>query len=173
MTTQTIVKEQETFTTCPAPYSNYSISQSGHVLTSNGKTLKPFTNNAGYLLIRLTKDNGVNTTVPLHRLMALTFIDNPRHLSDVDHIDGDRLNNRLSNLRWVSHRDNLQRRLNNGSKTNDVICKDLDGNTLGRFDSIHAASVEMGINPSSVRAILNGWQQKSKSGYIFVFANRE
>lgn len=172
MTTKAIVKEPETFVTCPAPYSAYSISQSGHV-ECNGRRLKPFINNAGYLLVRVVKDNGSHTTVPLHRLLGLTFIDNPRHLSDVDHIDGDRLNNNLDNLRWVSHRENLAHRRNNGSNTRGVICKDDDGNVLGQFSSIHQAATEMGVNNSSVRAILNGWQQKSKSGYIFVFGNKE
>lgn len=170
MTNQTIAKE-ETFTTCPAPYSLYSISKSGHV-KHDGHTLKPFLNNSGYELIRVKKDDGSHSTVPLHRLLGLTFIPNPAGLSDIDHIDSDRLNNSLDNLRWISHRQNLQRRQNNGGCYLGVICKNDDGNILGRFESINQASVEMGVNPSSVRAILNGWQKSTRSGYVFVFSNK-
>lgn len=44
----------------------------------------------------------------VHRLVAQEFLDNPDNLSDVDHIDGDVKNNNVSNLRWVSHADNMK-----------------------------------------------------------------
>ena len=42
----------------------------------------------------------------IHRLVAETFIPNPLGLRDVDHIDGNKTNNRVENLRWVSHKEN-------------------------------------------------------------------
>lgn len=43
----------------------------------------------------------------VHRLVAGTFIPNPEKLREVDHINGDKEDNRVENLRWVSHRENI------------------------------------------------------------------
>jgi hypothetical protein len=47
----------------------------------------------------------------LHRLLAQTFIPNPNNLSDVDHINNNKLDNRLENLQWLSKSDNLEKRV--------------------------------------------------------------
>jgi hypothetical protein len=55
----------------------------------------------------------------VHRLVAKTFLENPSNLPDVDHIDGDKKNNRLDNLRWASKSDNAKNfQLNKDKKTN-------------------------------------------------------
>lgn len=59
-------------------------------------------NNAGYLYVVLRKKLYL-----VHRLVAKAFIDNPNNLSDVDHIDGNKENNDVLNLQWLSHRDNI------------------------------------------------------------------
>lgn len=53
--------------------------------------------------------NRVNRTLKLHRLVACTWIDNPHNLRDVDHIDGNKLNNNIDNLEWVTHAENCRR----------------------------------------------------------------
>ena len=57
----------------------------------------------GYLLVGVS---GSRKTVFVHRLVAEAFIPNPLGLRDVDHIDGNKSNNRVENLRWVSHKEN-------------------------------------------------------------------
>ena len=57
----------------------------------------------GYLQVGL---GGIRNTALVHRLVAEAFIPNPLGLRDVDHIDGNKLNNRVENLRWVSHKEN-------------------------------------------------------------------
>lgn len=49
---------------------------------------------------------GVNTNVKLHRLVAEAFIPNPYNKEEVNHIDGDKSNNNVSNLEWVTHKEN-------------------------------------------------------------------
>lgn len=62
-------------------------------------------NHDGYLIIGLTK-NKKHKIFKLHRLVAESFIKNPEKKQCVDHIDGDKKNNNVSNLRWVTIREN-------------------------------------------------------------------
>lgn len=60
----------------------------------------------GYLDVGLYKTNGERERHLSHRLVAECFIENPNNLPTVDHIDGDKTNNHISNLRWADY--NLQ-----------------------------------------------------------------
>ena len=60
-------------------------------------------NGLGYLQVTLS---GIRKIALVHRLVAEAFIPNPLGLRDVDHIDGNKTNNRVENLRWVSHKEN-------------------------------------------------------------------
>lgn len=61
--------------------------------------------NAGYRMVVLTL-NRQKHYVNVHRLIAKVFVSNPMNLPEVNHIDGDKLNNKVSNLEWVSTRQN-------------------------------------------------------------------
>lgn len=54
----------------------------------------------GYVRVLLTDDNRRMNTIPLHRLVAMAFIPNPEGKNEVNHIDGNKLNNDASNLEW-------------------------------------------------------------------------
>ena len=56
----------------------------------------------GYVYVHLTALNGKRKKERLHRLVALAFIDNPEGLSQVNHIDENKLNNAVDNLEWCS-----------------------------------------------------------------------
>lgn len=83
---------------------NYSINENGEVRNDNtGRAIKPTLNKAnGYFCVDLYED-GKRTKVPIHRLVAEAFIENPDKKLTVDHIDGNRQNNSISNLRWATY----------------------------------------------------------------------
>ena len=60
----------------------------------------------GYMTICL-RNNGKPKTFRFHRLLAIAFIPNPENKTDVDHINGIKHDNRLENLRWLTHKENL------------------------------------------------------------------
>lgn len=93
-------------------YENYEVSSEGRVRsTKTGKFLKPIISRSnGYWKVTLSI-SGKSHPIELHRLLAGTFLNKPQ--SDerlvVDHINGDKLDNSLSNLQWITHGDNLRK----------------------------------------------------------------
>ena len=84
----------------------YKINRNGDVWTCrNGRVLKPALAR-GYKMIGLHKD-GKQKHYKIHRLIMLHFVPNPDNLRCVDHINRNRQDNRIENLRWSSHRDNM------------------------------------------------------------------
>lgn len=90
-------------------YGEYYVSNLGRVMSTNGKPkiLTPQTNYLGYKYMNLTID-GKNVKPKLHRLVALAFLPNPENKTDVNHIDRDKSNNRLDNLEWTTHKENMR-----------------------------------------------------------------
>lgn len=71
-----------------------------------GQWLKGRKSPVGYLYVCLC-DKGIYTQYRVHRLIAETFLPNPNKLSDVNHKNGKRDDNRLVNLEWMSRKDNI------------------------------------------------------------------
>ncbi len=86
---------------------NYYISNFGRVCkySAQWKCLKPGINSNGYKYVWLYK-KGNRKHVKIHRLVAETFIDNPQNKPYIDHVDRNRLNNHVSNLRYVTRGEN-------------------------------------------------------------------
>ena len=76
----------------------YEISNKGRA-KKNGKLIKLRKNNSGYLCC-----GGIGF---IHIAVAKTFIPNPENKPEVDHIDGDKNNNNIENLRWLTHKENI------------------------------------------------------------------
>jgi len=89
-------------------FDNYYISEHGDAWNVKRKTfVKSREDTQGYLLLWLYSEEG-NKTKRIHRLLGQTFIDNPENKECVDHIDGDKKNNNISNLRWATKRENCR-----------------------------------------------------------------
>ena len=98
-------------------YENYEINMNGDVYSLNYRrtgirkalSQRPHPNEE-YLRVNLCRD-GKKKTFTVQRLMLLAFWDTKYHSLEVDHIDGDRQNNNLSNLRPATHSDNQRNRV--------------------------------------------------------------
>nr|DAQ80982.1 MAG TPA: homing endonuclease [Caudoviricetes sp.] len=165
---------EEELKQCPKPFSRYKISRNGVVIgPRSNRPIKQYINSCGYVILGVTKDgSNRHTTVTLSRLLALAWISNPEHLSDVDHIDNNRLNNNLSNLRWVSHRDNLvkeHRRQLMKRANGRPVRKVYDDDTFDEvYSSIKEAAEVNELSNTSVAGSANGTLHLNKP-YHFIF----
>jgi hypothetical protein len=87
------------------------------------KILKPWINRQGYLIVDLCK-NGKSKHFHVHRLVAQTFIPNPENKPEPNHEDGNKFNNHVSNLKWVTKSENIQHAMDNGlNHSGENSCK--------------------------------------------------
>ena len=87
-------------------YPKYEVSNHGNVRNKKtGRILQLQVDLKGYLYAHIRGYN-IDKKCKVHRLVALVFIDNPEKKAQVDHIDGNRKNNHVSNLRFVSNQEN-------------------------------------------------------------------
>jgi len=95
---------------------DYKICKNGDVISyikyEEGKILKPRIDN-GYLRVGLYKNNKQKPFL-IHRLIALHFIDNPNNYQCVDHVNQNKTDNRIENLRWINHSGNNRNIKNRG-----------------------------------------------------------
>lgn len=90
------------------------------------KYLKLIPDGDGYLRAHLCV-GGVRRKWPVHRLVAMAFLPNPDELPEVNHHDGDKTNNRVTNLEWVTTQENLNHARETG------LMPVLERNALGQF----------------------------------------
>jgi len=129
---------------------DYKICKNGDVISckfNKEKILKPCINNHGYLYVGLYKKNKKFKIFKIHRLIGLYFIENPNNYQIVDHINQNRTDNRIENLRWVTKSGNQRNSKNQGkcmkgvyfnkekNKFQAQIQIDYKHKYLGRFDT--------------------------------------
>lgn len=109
-------------------FSKYQVSNLGNIKSKDRYTkakdneiihrkeflLKEFINKKGYKQVTLYDDNGKPKTIRVHKLVALAFIKNKNNLPQINHKDGNKQNNCVDNLEWISNYDNIQHAIKNG-----------------------------------------------------------
>ena len=94
-------------------YTHYTLDELGTIKNSKGRQLKPWIAKSGYYTVELCKHGKLKSFL-VHRLIAIHFIDNPLNYPCVNHLDGDKLNNDISNLEWCTHSQNQYHAYKNG-----------------------------------------------------------
>ena len=101
-------------------FDNYEVSTFGNVRNkTTGRILKGSITNKGYYRISLNL-NRKEYKHFIHRLIAIAFIENPENKDFIDHIDNNRINNSISNLRWATNQENSRNRKISNNNTSGV-----------------------------------------------------
>ena len=104
----------------------------------------------------------------VHRVVAQAFIPNPYNKKEINHIDGNKENNKVDNLEWVTHLENMQHASKNGLMPKKLrarpVYKIKDGKILKRYISICEASRQEKIHRASISSVARG-KQKTCGGY--------
>lgn len=129
-------------------------------------------NGKGYLMVRLNK-NGESRWHLVHRLVAKAFIENPQNKPTVNHIDGNRKNNKFNNLEWATYSENnLHSYRSNGRKSAlavPIYCIE----TGKIYKSSYDASKDTGIPQSSINRCANGIFKSTNGTHWGLLTNRK
>lgn len=88
-------------------FEDYKINQFGEVINKHDKMLKHSTDRYGYKFVTLYRNKKPNIKY-IHRLVALSFIPNPDNKETVNHINGNKGDNKLENLEWATYSENIR-----------------------------------------------------------------
>lgn len=172
----------------------YDITDEGEVISySYGREFRRAytTNRKGYYLCIFSTRTENNKCSAIHRLVALAFVPNPCNKEQVNHIDGNKKNNKASNLEWVTNQENMTHSWEIGLRSGDkfrgknnyqwdsdhpnckpVIQKDLEGNTINTYKSIAMASRSTGVDINGIKRTCRGIRKENHfNGYIWEFIN--
>jgi hypothetical protein len=173
-------------------YSGYFVSNIGNVKGLYGRNLKPMLNKVtGYLQVNL-RSNNVAKTYRIHYLVANAFLSKVEGKSQINHKDGNKLNNELSNLERVTARENRlhayslglfdKKKVSERGKKGGAGAKNNLGkrvvlvNAEGKeflFDSVREASAELGLDRRTLQRVLaNMKNYNTIKGFKAFYRNR-
>ena len=164
----------------------YMVSSLGMVKSLNYKRtgveeiLKQSKQKCGYLCVTLCK-NHKHKKFLVHRLVACAFIDNPENKPCIDHINTIKDDNRLENLRWVTHKENMDNPIS--KKNSPVYCKfgkdnllskpvyqySLDGKFIRKWGATRCVERDLGFHHSNISACCLG-KLKTCGGFVWKYA---
>lgn len=168
-------------------FENYEVSNTGKIRNKGTKKeLEPWIINSGYLTIAMS-DGKKGHPRTVHRVVAKAFLDNSEEMEVVNHIDHNKLNNKASNLEWLSQKDNCKHSHEAGrsnshtareklSKVSSkaVYQKDEEGNIIKLWESPTQAAKESNgyFRTNQIGLVANG-ERNHHRNYIWEFVDSE
>lgn len=132
---------------------DYSVSTEGEVRKDTTNYILSQSSQQDYKFVGLII-NGKQKRMRVHRMVALTFIDNPDNKPYVNHINGNRSDNNVENLEWVTPSENTQHAVRTGlfknSHARAVIQYNLNGEQMATFESASEAARQTGGSQSKI-----------------------
>lgn len=165
----------------------YQISSFGrlrHYSKRFGWNILKNTNKKGCYLSVVLRGLDKDKSAKIHRLVANAFIPNPDNKPQVNHIDGNKQNNFVSNLEWATPKENFEHAkksklwvYNKPYKEKKVSQFDLKNKYIKTYNSAKEASIETGICARNILQVANktpyndnGKTRKQAGGYIWKLA---
>jgi hypothetical protein len=148
----------------------YHISNYGNIKNIKTNNILKKNIHNGYYTVNIT-DNIKTYTITVSRMVAMVFIKNPEKKNIVNHIAGNKLNNNINNLEWVTQIENIRHALNNNLiKINKkkVIQFDKENNKINEFESIEKAAKHINLTYHAIIRVLKN-KNKTAGGYIWKY----
>ncbi len=141
---------------------NHKICSDGRVYSKTRKIISPVTIRKGYSYV-----NCEGKTRAVHRLVAMKFIPNPDNKPCVNHINGDKSDNRLANLEWATHAENSQHAVDTGLLKGCIPIKqfNLDGTFVDEYKSVADACRVLKWDDNHQSSITKCCKLKRKQAY--------
>lgn len=156
----------------------YEVSNFGNIRNiKTQKILKTLTAGCGYQDVILC-DKGKRKQIKVHRVVALTFIENPENKPEVNHINGNKEDNRVENLEFCTHQENIYHYHQNlripkkNNRKTPVAMYKKNGEYICTYDSVNHLMCEFPTEKVMVQQVLNK-QVKTYKGYIFKYVQTD
>lgn len=128
-------------------FPDYTVTDKGEVFSYKmGRKLRALVKDGcGYLRVGLSNSRqGKKAVKKVHRLVAEAFLPNPNNLEEVNHIDGNKANNTVSNLEWVSRQQNMQHSWDSGLReSHRKVLSDLGKRSIVKASEASKKPIEM------------------------------
>lgn len=152
----------------------YLACSDGYVINSdNGNVLRGSKKTTGYHEVCLRDQDGNPRYLMLHRIIATAFCEKKSPTMEVNHIDGNKDNNRADNLEWIEHGENLKHAYETGLRENDVspravIATNMDTGEETLFSSIYKAARFFNISQGNICMCCKGMRPYA-NGYTWKY----